>query len=63
MLQIAAATEAHEMWARRWRALVAMYPHENPCFADSDGRWCLRDFLDYAGPGLGFRTPTKDERP
>jgi hypothetical protein len=53
MLEIAAADDTHQMWERRWNALKQMYAIER-CFADRDGKWGLRDFLDYAGEACGF---------
>lgn len=53
MLEMASASDEHEMWERRWNALRQMYAIER-CFADSDGRWGLRDFLDYAGQACGY---------
>jgi hypothetical protein len=53
MLEIAAADDAQQMWERRWNALRQIYPIER-IFADRDGKWGLRDFLDYAGEVCGF---------
>jgi hypothetical protein len=54
LLEMAEASDEHKKWERRWRALGQMYAREKPCFVDSDGDWCLRDFLDYAGAICGF---------
>ena len=54
MLEIAAADEAHQMWERRWKALLQLYAIER-YLVDRDGRWGLRDFLDYAGEACGFK--------
>lgn len=53
MLDIAAASETDEMWKRRWLALCQKYERD-PCFVDSNGKWGLRDFLDYAAEVCGF---------
>ena len=53
MLEIAAADAEHQKWERRWLALGQMYERQ-PSFADRDGKWGLRDFLDYVGQTNGF---------
>ncbi len=52
LLEIAAASDAHTMWERRLNELCRMYERQ-PCFVDRDGKWGLRDFLDYAREAMG----------
>lgn len=59
LLVMSEADSAHWKWARRWAALRRMYPVERPCFADRDGDWCLRDFIEYAGEACGFKHPLR----
>jgi len=61
MLEIAAASNEHEMWERRYFALCQMYPIER-VFADRDGKWGLRDFLTYVHKAMGFRVNPKWEQ-
>lgn len=53
MLEIAAADDEHRKWERRWNVLLQLHGHDRHR-ADDDGRWCLRDFIDYAGAACGF---------
>ena len=53
MLQMAAADDDHRKWERRWNVLLQLYGHDKHR-TDEDGRWCLRDFIDYAGEVCGF---------
>lgn len=52
LLEIAAASDAHAMWERRLNELCRMHERQ-PCFVDRDGKWGLRDFLDYAREAMG----------
>jgi hypothetical protein len=53
MLEMAAASREQEMWERRYKALCQAYPIER-IFADGDGHYGLRDFMDYAAEVCGF---------
>ena len=52
-LEMAQASREQEMWEHRFHELCRVYPVER-IFSDSNGRWGLRDFLDYAGSVCGF---------
>lgn len=53
MLEIAAAADEQRKWEHRWNVLRQLYGHDKHR-TDEDGRWCLRDFIDYAGAICGF---------
>jgi hypothetical protein len=60
MLEMAAASREQEKWERRFSDLRRMYAIDR-CFEDRDGKWGLRDFLDYAGEVCGFESLTPQE--
>lgn len=53
MLEIATAGDTHDMWERRWQAMRRIYAIER-CFADRDGKYGLRDVLEYMGEACGW---------
>jgi hypothetical protein len=53
ILEMAAADNEAQMWERRFAQLRQAFPIKR-IFTDSDGRWGLRDFLDYAAQICGF---------
>ena len=53
VLEIARASDEHELWALRFEKLKRVYPIER-IFHDDGGKWGLRDFLDYAGLACGW---------
>ncbi len=53
LLMMAAASREQEMWERRFQYLCRVFEPDKR-FIDSDGKWGLRDFLNYAGEICGF---------
>lgn len=55
ILEMAAASEEHELWERRWNRCRQLYAQDLP-FADQGGRWGIRGLLTYMGKACGFRS-------
>jgi hypothetical protein len=55
-LQIARASEEHDMWRRRFAAVSSLKAFDDrpPEFADRDGRWSMAELLNYMASACGF---------
>jgi len=57
MLQIARASDAHEMWARRFADIRCLpsFTARAPDFDDRDGKWSISELMDYMASACGWR--------
>lgn len=56
MLQVAKASDNHEMWERRFASIrcLASFADRPPEFADRDGKWSMAELMDYMASACGW---------
>lgn len=56
ILQIAKASDDHEMWERRFAAISGLMSwNKAPEFADRDGKWSMAELLTYMASACGWK--------